>query len=132
VLNNLLLVSNPRMLRFIVHEEDVVGFALTFPDISAAMQRSKGRLLPWNVVDLLREMKRTTWVSGNGLGMLPDYQGIGGHTLLYTEIEKTIRSTGYVHYELTQVAETAVNMRRDLENLGGEPYKNHRVFVKTL
>ncbi len=132
ILNNLLLVSNPRMLRFIVHEEDVVGFALTFPDISAAMQRSQGRLRPWHVVDLLREMKRTTWVSGNGLGMLPSYQGIGGHTLLYTEIEKTIRSTGYMHYELTQVAETAVNMRRDLENLGGQPYKNHRVFVKTL
>ena len=31
-----------------------------------------------------------------------------------------------------QVAETAVQMRRDLTMLGGEPYKNHRVFVKKL
>ena len=132
ILNNLLLVANPKMLGFIMHEDDVVGFAFTFPDISAAMQRGKGRLSPWGAVDLLREMKRTDWVSGNGMGMLPEFHGVGGHTLLYTEIENSLRSTGYVHYELTQVAETAVNMRRDLENLGGKPYKNHRVFVKKL
>jgi hypothetical protein len=33
---------------------------------------------------------------------------------------------------LTQVAETAVQMRQDLENIGGVPYKNHRVYVKYL
>ena len=132
VLNNLLLVANPRLLRLIAHENDVVGFAFAFPDVSAAMQRSGGQLSPWGVVDLLREMRRTTWLSGNGMGMLPGYQGVGAHTLLYTEIAQTIGNYGYQHYELTQVAETAVQMRRDLTMLGGEPYKNHRVFVKKL
>lgn len=132
VLNNLLLVANPRLLRLIAHENDVVGFAFAFPDVSAAMQRSVGQLSLWGMVDLLREMRRTTWLSGNGMGMLPGYQGVGAHTLLYTEIAQTIGNYGYQHYELTQVAETAVQMRRDLTMLGGEPYKNHRVFVKKL
>jgi hypothetical protein len=30
------------------------------------------------------------------------------------------------------VAETAVQMRRDLVNVGGKPYKNHRVYVRDL
>ena len=34
--------------------------------------------------------------------------------------------------ELTQVAETAVQMRKDLLNLGCVFYKNHRVYQKTI
>ena len=34
--------------------------------------------------------------------------------------------------KMTQVAETAVQMRKDLINLGGQPYKNHRVYHKRL
>ena len=47
-------------------------------------------------------------------------------------MEKTVKDYGFLHADLTQIAETAVQMRRDLINLGGEPYKNHRVFRKTL
>ncbi len=38
----------------------------------------------------------------------------------------------FIYSELTQVAETAVQMRRDLENLGVKYYKNHRVYGKKL
>ena len=48
-------------------------------------------------------------------------------------MEKTIRSGyRYEHADLTQVAETAVQMRQDLINLGGKPYKNHRVYIKQI
>ena len=32
------------------------------------------------------------------------------------------------HGELTQVAESATQMRKDLINLGVKPYKNHRIY----
>ena len=41
--------------------------------------------------------------------------------LLYSELEKAIRDFGYEYWEMTQVAETAVQMRYDLESLGGVP-----------
>jgi hypothetical protein len=47
-------------------------------------------------------------------------------------MEKTIRESGYMHADLTQVAESAVQMRADLENIGGVAYKNHRVFIKQI
>ena len=77
-------------------------------------------------------MRRTKWVALNGAGILPQYQGRGGNALLYTEMEKTVREFGFEHADLTQVAETATDMRSDLENLGGKPYKNHRVYRKNL
>ena len=78
------------------------------------------------------ELKRANTVSLNGAGMLPAYQGRGGNALLYSEMQKTIQDSGFQHAELTQVAESAVQMRRDLENVGGVAYKNHRVFIRDI
>lgn len=134
ILDSLLTVADPRLIKIIAHDEDVVGFVLGFPDVSAAMQRNKGRLLPFGIIDLMLEMRRTDWISLNGAGILPEFQGRGGNALLYAEMEKTLHSQDFefVHAELTQVAESAVQMRRDLVNLGGKPYKNHRVYRRAV
>jgi hypothetical protein len=132
VVDTLLQVVDPRLAKIITHEDDVIGFVLGFPDISAAMQRIKGRLLPFGLVDLLREMRRTDWVSLNGAGILPEFQGRGGNALLYSEMENTMRQYTFQHAELTQVAETAVNMRKDLQNVNSNEYKNHRVYRRVI
>jgi len=132
LVSNLVMVANPRLIKIITHGDDVVGFLFGFPDVSAALQRARGRLLPFGIIDLLLEMRRTKWVALNGAGILPEFQGRGGNALLYSEMEKTILEFGFQHADLTQVAETAVQMRRDLINLGGKPYKNHRVYVRNL
>ena len=132
VVDNIMMVADPKLIKIIAHGDEVVGFLFAFPDISAALQRARGRLLPFGLPDLLIEMKRTKWVALNGAGILPEFQGRGGNTLLYTEIEKTIREFGFEHADLTQVAETAVQMRKDLANVGSKAYKNHRVYIKHL
>jgi hypothetical protein len=128
LLDNILQVADPRLIKIITHGDDAIGFLFGFPDLSSAMQRAKGKLLPFGIIDLLLEMKRTKWISLNGAGVLPEYQGMGGNALLYVEMEKTMKEYDFEHADLTQVAETAVQMRHDLENVGGKAYKNHRVY----
>ncbi len=125
-------IADPSLIKVIVHDQDVVGFVFAFPDVGAAIQRSKGRLLPFGIIDILLEMRRTKWVAINAAGILPEYQGRGGNALLYSEMEKTIRSRSFQEAALYQVAETAVDMRRDLDHIGGARYKNHRVYVRRI
>ncbi|RCK76082.1 MAG: hypothetical protein ANABAC_0233 [Anaerolineae bacterium] len=132
VLDNIIPYADPKLIKVITHNEDAVGFLFGFPDISAAMQRAKGRINPISIVDILIEMRRTQWIALNGAGILPEFHGRGGNALLYSEMEKTVRNYQFKHADLTQVAETAVQMRRDLENVGGKPYKNHRVYSKFI
>jgi hypothetical protein len=132
VVDNLMLVADHRLIKIITHDDDVVGFLFGFPDVSGALQRAKGGLFPFAIFDLLLEMRRTKWVALNGAGILPEFQGRGGNALLYSEMEKTIREFNFQHADLTQVAESAVQMRQDLINLGGKPYKNHRVYTRSL
>jgi len=131
--DNIFLVADPRLIKVIMHGEEIVGFLFAFPDVSAALQRAKGRLFPFGILDLLLEMKRTKTISGNGMGILPEFQGRGGNALLYYELGKTIFDFHQFEFvEMTQVAETTRQMRADLKNLNGVEYKNHRVYRKAI
>jgi len=133
VVDNIMMVADYRMIKIIIHGDDVVGFLFAFPDVSAAMQRAKGKLHPLSLVDLLLEMKRTKSVSVNGMGILPEFQGRGGNAILYAEMGDTLlKVRHFQHVEMTQVAETTEQMRADLKNLNGVEYKNHRVYRKKL
>lgn len=132
LLSQLMSVLDYRLIKIITHEDNMIGFLVAFPDISDALQRQKGRITPWGIVDLLTTMKRTKYVTLNGAGILPDFQGRGGNALLYSEMHKTIHDFGFVHAELTQVAETTKQMRKDLINVGGVEYKNHRVYHRAI
>ena len=130
---NVFMVADHRLIKLIMYGDDIVGFLFAFPDASEALQRAKGHLFPFGIVDLLLEMKRTKTVSGNGMGVLPEFQGTGGNALLYYELGKTILDIyDFKFVEMTQVAETTKQMRADLKNLNGVEYKNHRVFRKEI
>jgi GNAT superfamily N-acetyltransferase len=130
---NVFMVADHRLIKLIMHGDDIVGFLFAFPDVSAAIQRAKGRLFPFGIVDILLEMKRTKTVSGNGMGVLPEFQGTGGNALLYYEMGRTMLEFKQFEFvEMTQVAETTRQMRADLKNLNGVEYKNHRVYRKVI
>lgn len=133
VVDNVMTIVDPNLIKIIVKDGDVVGFVFPFPDVSAAMQKNKGKLGPIAILRLLLEIKHTNWISFNGVGILPEYQGLGGNAILYAELEKSMHQyPKFINSELTQVAETAEQMRKDLKNLGVKFYKNHRVYQREL
>ena len=133
VVGNVMTVVDPDLIKIITKDDEVVGFVLPFPDVSAAMQKNQGKLGPIAILRLLIEIKRTNWISFNGVGILPEYQGLGGNAIMYAELEKSMhQNTQFIHSELTQVAETAEQMRKDLKNLGVRFYKNHRVYQREI
>ena len=133
VVDNVMTIVDPNLIKIIVKNDEVVGFVFPFPDVSAAMQKNKGKLGVFHIVRLLLEVKKTNWISFNGVGILPQFQGLGGNAVMYTELEKSMhQNSQFVHSELTQVAETAVQMRKDLKNLGVQFYKNHRVYQRKI
>ena len=132
VLDNILVIADPKLIKVITHEDQVVGFLFGFHDVSTGLQRARGRLFPLGLLHILWDIRRTQWVAFNGAGILPEFQGRGGNALLYAEMEKTVKDFGFQHADLTQVADTAVQMRSDLVNLGGKLYKTHRVYTREL
>ena len=133
VVSNVMTIVDPDLLKVILKNDEIVGFTFPFPDVSAAMQRNKGKLGLIEIIRLLSEIKKTDWITFNGVGILPEYQGLGGNAIIYVELAKAMKSKPqFRNSELTQVAETAEQMRKDLANLGVRFYKNHRVYKKDI
>jgi hypothetical protein len=129
---DLVLVTSPSLVKILFHEDRVVGFLFAFPDLSAALQRARGRLHPLALADILTEGGRTDSLIVNGAGILPEYQKLGGNGLLYYELVRTVRDSGYKSAEMVQIADTTTLMLSDMRTLGGEIYKTHRVYHRKL
>ena len=130
--DNILTVAVPQYIKFIAHGDDLVGFLLGFPDISSALQRQGGRITPWGLADIMLEFKKTRFISLNGLGVLPEYKGRGAVALLYDEMSRVLQESPFAEGELTQMAETAKEVRIELVTYGAKPWKNHRIYTKAV
>jgi hypothetical protein len=129
----LLWFSDPRLIKVVMKGDEPVGFILAYPDISAALQKTGGRLFPFGWITLLREFKRTDWLNINGAAMLPEYRGSGGTAILYNELFKSGTETGqFNHAEVVQILTENENMQRELENFGVDFYKVHRIYSRAL
>jgi hypothetical protein len=106
---------------------------LAYPDISAALQRCRGRLWPTGWFHLLREFRRTRWININGMGILERHRGLGGNALLYAELYRIlIDHPQYESADLVQIQETNLRIFQEMEALGVRPWKKHRVYERSL
>ncbi len=121
-------VADPSLIKLLLCKGEIAGFLFGFPDLSAALQRSRGRITPWSIVDLLLEYGRTRWLIVNGAGILPRYQRLGGNALLYSMLEKIASRKRFLYVDAVQIAETTELMLSDLKTLGGRVYKIHRIY----
>ncbi len=131
--NQLLWFADPKLIKIVMKNDQPVGFLLAYPDISAALQKTRGRLFPFGWLTILRELKRTDWLNINGAGLVPEYRGSGGTAILYSEIFKSVRESGqFRHAEVVQIGTENENMQREMQNFGVDFYKMHRTYIREL
>ncbi len=132
IVGALSLIANPRLIKLIMKDEEIAGFVVSYPDVSAGLQKARGRMWPLGWFHLLLDLRRTKWLNVNGLGLLPKYQGLGANAMLYTEMYDTITSMDFEHADIVQVNVENFRSRSDLESLGAEWYKQHRHYRKDI
>jgi hypothetical protein len=133
IADRIISVADPALITMLMKGDDIAGFAIAYPDLSAAIQRCKGRMWPLGWYYLMREFKRTQWLNYNGGGILEQYRGVGGDALMYVELYHILISNPqYQHADLVQIQETNTRMMQELELARVKPYKRHRVYRRSL
>jgi hypothetical protein len=128
----LAVLTEPGLVKIIGYDGKPAGFLFGFPDLSGALRRSGGRLLPWSLLDLALEKRRSRRLVVNGAGIDPERQRLGGTALLYSELEAVVRCRGFESVEMVQIAATNAPMIREMELLGGKVTKIHRIYRRVL
>jgi hypothetical protein len=128
IANQILWFADPTFIKIVMKNEQPVGFVFSYPDISAAVQRTKGRLLPFGWIDLLLELRKTKWITLNGGGIVEEHQGLGGITLLFSQLAKDLIASRFDYGDMVQIRSDNVKMLREVEKIGMTFYKRHRLY----
>ena len=124
--------ADPRLIKLIFKDDELAGFLFAYPDVSAAIQRTKGRLWPLGWVDLLTELRRTKWLNVNGMGVLPRFRGLGATALLFCELYDSILAGSFDYADVVQIGAENVRMLNEIRGLEIDFHKTHRMFKREL
>lgn len=78
---------------------NLVGFAITMPSYSVALQKAKGKLFPFGWYHLLRASKNNEWANFYLIGIHPDYQKKGITAIVLKEFFDLFNNKGVKYLE---------------------------------
>lgn len=132
IAKRMLSIADPRLIKLVYKDDKIVGFLFTYPNICRGLQKTNGRMFPFGWFHLMREFKNTRHLDANGIGILPEYQGLGPTAVIYTELEKTFREFNFDFVETVQTREDNVASLGESSHFKMDWVKTHRVYELDL
>ncbi len=112
---------------------EVVGAALTLPDINQVLAKLNGRLLPFGWLRFLLGKGKIDQLRVFALGVKHDYRHSGVAAGLYLKHLETAARPGTIEGgEMGWILETNGPMNRAMEGMGGKVVKKYRVYERVL
>ncbi len=112
---------------------EVVGAALTLPDINQVLAGMGGRLLPFGWAKFLLGKRRIDRLRVFALGVKHDYRHTGVAAGLYLEHIKMAALPDKIHWgEMGWILETNEPMNRAMEGMGGKVVKKYRLYERSI
>ena len=126
-------ILKPDLVRIIADKHhEPVAFVIASPDMSAGLQRARGKLFPFGFIHVLRAMRSTRQLDLLLGAVRPELQGKGLTAALAIDLFKAARSRGLTVLDSHLVLERNTRMCAELERIGGKVWKRYRVYERAL
>ena len=111
---------------------EVVGMAITVPDLNQVLAKMNGKLLPFGWWYLLNKSRLTDRVRVGFLGVKPEYRHTGVAARLYQLHFDAAEARPQDGGEMGWILETNTAMNRGMEAMGGRIVKRYRIYERGL
>ena len=125
-------VLDPRFIKVVTKDGEPASFALGIPDMTAGIQKARGRLLPFGFIHILRAGKKTKQLDLLLGAVKEKYRGQGLDVLMGVKMLTSAREAGFEYLDSHHEMESNVKVRAEMERMGGKVYKRFRVSQKNL
>ncbi len=124
-------ILNPRFVKMIEDENgDLIGFIISLPSLSEAMQKAKGKLFPLGWYHIMQALKKPKVADLLLTAIHPEWQAKGVSAILITELQKVMYEHGVTHAETTGIIETNEKAISHWKNYDHIQHKRKRCFIK--
>lgn len=119
--------------KFILDENNkLIAFGLAAPSLAKALQKSRGRYLPFGWIHLLHAIKRPKELELYLVGVLPDYQNSGLPALMLNDITASAMKNGITYAESSPELEDNKKVQDMWKGYDVEQHKRRRCYKKPL
>lgn len=125
---------NLDLVSLVVDENDLlVGVGISMPSMSRALQKSRGKMLPFGWWHLLKGLKgKNDRVDLMLVAVRPEYQNKGVNALLFTDLIPKYIANGYKWAESNPEMETNAKVQGQWDYFKHRQHRRRRSYTKTL
>lgn len=127
-------IVKPKFVCFVIDKnDDVVGFGITMPSLSKALIKAKGKLFPFGFIPILRSIYgKNDIIDMYLIGIRPDYQGKGVHTIFFNELTQAYIDSGIRYAISSPQLEDNTNALNLWKHYEFREHIRRRCFIKNL
>lgn len=124
-LNNICIIVNDT--------DELIGVGISIPSFSKALQKGRGRFLPFGWWHLLQALRgKTDTVDLLLVAIKPEYQSRGINALLFTDLIPAYNAGGYKFAESNPELEDNSNVQNQWQYFNRRQHRRRAVFKKSL
>lgn len=124
---------NPEYINFVVNQDNkLIAFAVVMPSFSDVIQQIKGQLFPFGFLKLLKARRTSKDAIFYLIGIHPDYQSKGIHTLIFGHYFDVFTKKGIQTCYRTPELEDNTSAIRIWKHFNDEVYKRRKTYKMTL
>lgn len=113
--------------------DDLVGVGISIANFSKALQKSKGKLLPFGWWHLLRAMKgKNDTVDLLLVAIKAEYQGKGVNALLFSHLIPAYNRSGYKYAESNPELEDNSSVQSQWQHFNYRQHRRRQAYAKSL
>ncbi len=135
LVNDYIKIADLNLVTAIMDGEKMVGFGITFPSFSHAMQKTRdGRFLPFGWWHMLKVLKwhKTPIVDLLLIGVLPEYRSKGANALIFDDLIRWFQRYHFQWAETGPQMESNEGVLSQWQYLEATQHRRHRCYRKTL
>lgn len=127
------LVIDPDYVSLIVDKDDeLVGFGLGYPSLALAMNKSRGRFLPWGWARILHAIHHPKSVELGLIAVRPEYQKKGVTAVMISNMQKRLMKNGIVYCDAGPQLEDNTPAIEALDMFEREMVRTKVCYIKKL
>jgi GNAT superfamily N-acetyltransferase len=124
---------NPHFIKIILNKDDeIIGFGVTMPSLSKAMQKAGGKLFPFGFIHILRAIKKSDMLDMYLVAIHPDYQGTGAAALMINSVLNAAIRHKMTIAETGPELETNTAVQKMWKYFDHRIHRRRRVYIKDI
>lgn len=125
-------IIDPRFVKVIVKEDQVIAFIIGIPNLTKGIQKSGGYLFPIGIFQILLASRKTRQLDIMLGAVRRNFQGSGIEVLMAMSLLESAGKAGFKDISTHLILENNIKMRAEFERLNISIHQRFRVFRKEI